>query len=500
MTEMSDAAAREELLRRRLLGGAAPPPRIGRDPRQARPALSFAQERIWFIDQLYPGTTAYAIPVMHRLRGHLDIRCLERALAAVVERHESLRTRFAVHGGQPYQVIDTPRFNLPVRDLTTDPRVISGEVQPDALARARIGAAAAMPFDLADGPLLRACLFRLGPDDHVLFLCVHHSVFDGWSLGVLRREVSACYGALRRGDTPELPDLPVQYADYAAWQRRELTSGRLADDLSYWRMRLAGAPLVLELPTDRPRPPQPSYRAGRVTFQLPAQLARSLRALAHQHKASLFMLTLSAYQALLSRHAGTTDLIVGSSVSGRGRTEFEPMIGFFVNSLALRCSLAGDPPFASLLRRTREQTLDDFAHQDLPLEYLVREIAPTRDLSRNPVTQVWFNVQNLKDEISELRLDGVDASDFKAADITTRFDLELHLTDGGDDSLVGGLIYASDLFEHRSMELFAEHYVRFLAEIARDPAQRVSRVPIMTAEELALLARWNNEQSTADSR
>jgi hypothetical protein len=499
MTDKTSAAAREELVRRRLLGAAAPS-RIGRDARQARPELSFAQERIWFIDQLYPETTPYVIPVVHRLHGHLDARCLERAFAAVVERHEVLRTRFAVHGGKPYQVIDPPRFKLPVHDLAADPRVMSGEAEAAALARARVEAEAAKPFDFAGGPLFRAHLFRLGPADHVLFLCVHHSVFDGWSLGILRREVSACYGALRRGNTPDLPDLPVQYADYAAWQRRELTCGRLANDLSYWRMRLAGAPLVLELPTDRPRPPQPSYRAGRVTLQLSTQLARSLRELAHQQKASLFMLALSAYQAVLGRHAGTTDLIVGSSVSGRSRTEFEPMIGFFVNSLALRCSLADDPPFASLLRQTREQTLDDFAHQDLPLEYLVREIASTRDLSRNPVTQVWFNVQNLKDEISELHLDGVDVSGFKAADITTRFDLELHLTDGGGDSLVVGLIYATDLFEHRSMELLAGHYVRFLEEIARDPAQRVSRVPIMTPEELGFLAHWNNKSSAAASR
>lgn len=486
---MSDARA--ELLRRRLLGGASPRRTIVAEPRPERPVLSFAQERLWFIERLHQGSTAYSVPVNHRILGALDAGRLEQALAEIVARHESLRTRFGEHNGVPYQLVDPPGFRLDLVDLDADPQARSDAVAAADLARSLINADAGQPFDLAAGPLFRARLYRLAADDHVLALRVHHCVFDGWSLGVLRRELSACYAAACQGRPAELPELPVQYPDYAAWQRRELTGQKLATSLTYWRQRLAGAPLVLELPTDRTRPPEPSHRADRVSFEFEPAVTRALRELALAHQASLYMVGLSAFQALLGRHAGSTDLIVGSSVSGRGYTELEPMIGFFVNSLALRCDLAGDPPFASLLDQTREETLEDFAHQNLPLEVLVEELAPPRDLSRTPVTQVWFNMQNIGAELGELELDGLEVESFDLGTITTRFDLELHLTDGGGDRLTGGLIYATDLFDRRGMEWLAGHYARFLTEIARNPTQRLSRVPIVTADELALFAEWN---------
>lgn len=488
MTESAGAAAREELVRRRLFtasGQASGPPTV---PRGSRPELSFAQRRLWFIEQLQPGNPAYIIPVAYRIRGQLRVPDLERALAAVVERHESLRTRFEVLDGEPYQVITAGESKLPVEELAAD-----SAIPPLERARAITMAEAVTPFDLTRGPLFRARLLRLAAGDHILLLTAHHTVFDAWSLDILVREIGELYRVSVIGVASNLAPLSIQYADFAAWQRRELTEGRLAEHTAYWRRQLADVPPVLELPTDHPRPAELSYRGGSVSFDIPAETVRGLRALAQQRRATLYAVTLAAFQALLGRYAGVSDLVLGSSVSGRDRVDFEGLIGFFVDSLPLRVGLAGNPTFADLVDQVRETVLDAFSYQGVPFEHVVDALSPQRELNRNPVVQVWFNLITTTPghDLGELRLSGLDVETFDCGVATTRFDLELHLFDAGPDRVNGGLIYAEDLFDHRTMASFAGHYRNFLAAVARDPTTPISRVPIVTPGELALLARWN---------
>ena len=301
-------------------------------------------------------------------------------------RHETLRTRFVLSGDEPVQVIEPPSaVALPITDLSAMP-----QAEREARTRQITDTEARQPFDLEAGPLLRAQLLRLAAEEHLLLLNVHHIVSDGWSMGVLWRELSTGYNAFVSGHAPDLPRLPIQYADYAVWQREWLQGEVLEGQLAYWKEKLADLS-TLELPTDRPRPPVPSYQGAHLTFDLPAPLTQALKELSRREGTTLFMTLLAAFQVLLHRYSGQEDIAVGTPIAGRGRTELEGLIGFFVNTLVLRSDLAGDPAFTELLARVRETALGAYAHQDLPFEKLVEELSPSRDISRNPLFQVMFN-------------------------------------------------------------------------------------------------------------
>ncbi|HKR94175.1 MAG TPA: condensation domain-containing protein, partial [Candidatus Angelobacter sp.] len=370
------------------LGKAAPRlTAIGRrDETGASLPLSFAQQRLWFLDQLEPGNAVYNIPGSVRLRGALDHAALRQSLNEIIKRHEALRTRFVELDGQPVQVIE-PVLELPIEVLDLSAMsATEGEVEAQRLATAE----AALPFDLTSGPLLRVKLLQLAAEEHVLLLTMHHIISDGWSLGVLVREVGALYQAFTEGSASPLPALPIQYADYAVWQREQLRSEVLAEQLSYWREQLSGAPAVLELPTDHVRPAVKSYRGARERLELNAELTAALRVLSREQGVTLFMVLLAAFKVLLWRYAGQADVVVGTPIANRQQSEIEGLIGFFVNTLALRTSIEGSESFTNLLKRVREVCLGAYQHQDVPFEMVVEELAVERALNQTPIFQVMF--------------------------------------------------------------------------------------------------------------
>jgi amino acid adenylation domain-containing protein len=452
--------------------------------RSARPPLSFAQQRLWFLDQLVPGSFVYNVPLSYRLRGELHAGVLQEALIRVVAHHETLRTRYAVADGEPYQVIEDPeRFVLERIDLSGIPIPVN---EAHRLAQQE----AETPFDLATGPLFRSRLVRLGHDDHVLMVTVHHSVFDGWSIDVFQRDLSQAYDALLGGREPDWDPLLVQYADFAAWQRKSLSAEMLQEQLVYWRDQLRDMPPTLDLPTDRPRPPVPSYRGSRVEFVVGAQVVDRLREIARECRATLFAVTLAAYQALLATYANGRDIVVGVPTSERNISELEPLIGFFVNSLPVRVDLSDDPPFSRLVKQVREVLFDALANSDVPFERLVEELEVPRDLSRNPVFQVWHE---LADQRTDLSLGPIRVERFRRQGDSTPFDMELHLSGSGTGSLTGQLVYARDLFDEATMQRFAEHYVNLVTAVADDAEAQVSRIDVLSsAERHQLMDGWNH--------
>jgi hypothetical protein len=473
------AQAREALVRRRL--ARRRPTGLRVPPRSERPSLSYAQQRVWFVEQLWPGRSSYVVPVAYRIRGPLDVPALERAIAVVLDRHEALRTRFPVVAGAPYQHVDPEIPGLAVTDL-------SDRDDPEATALAVTEMYAGLRFDLAEGPLVRAELLRLGPGDHVLLATFHHIVFDGVSLDRFATEVSTVYA----GGRP--PTLPVQYRDFAAWQREHLDEKRSAGHLAYWRERLAGVPAVLDLPTDRPHPDTPSFSGAVIPLTVPADVTAALREMTRGHSSTLHPIALAAYHAVVARYGAATDVVVVITMAGRVRAEVENLIGFFVNTVPIRAELADDPPFAELVRRVRAAAVEAQAHQELPFDKLVEELAPSRDLSRIPFAQVHFSFVADPD-FATLSLPGAEVTDFSRPAAAVRFELELHMRDRGDD-LAGELLYATDLFDRGTAERFAEHYLNFLVGVCRDPNQRISQVPITTAEELGLFEQWNDPDSS----
>ncbi|HSF42281.1 MAG TPA: amino acid adenylation domain-containing protein [Thermoanaerobaculia bacterium] len=456
-------------------------PRLRREPGEPLP-LSFSQERLWFLDRLDPGTAAYNIPAALRLTGALDVPALTGSLREIVRRHEALRTRFALVDGRPGQIVEAaPRVELPVADLSGLPEAAR---EPEALRLA--AAESAAPFDLERGPLLRATLLRLGADEHAALLTLHHIVADGWSMGLLVREVGALYPALVRGEASPLPEPEVQYADFAAWQRRWLSGERLAGLLAGWKERLAGAPAALELPADRPRPAVQTFRGGKVSFRLGEEAAAALREPARGEQLTPFMVLLAAFQALLFRHSGQEDLVVGTPAAGRNRREVEGLIGVFINSLPLRADLSGDPTWSELLKRTRERTLEAFARQDLPFEKLVEELQPARDLARPPVFQVMLAQQNLRSE--GIELPGLRIAPLGATVIDAKLELTLSIH---EESLAGQLEHNADLFERATAERMLGHFSTLLAGAAAGPGRRLSDLPLLTAAERSQLAAWN---------
>jgi amino acid adenylation domain-containing protein len=445
--------------------------------------LSYTQERLWFLDRLAPGIAAYVIGRTYRVAGALDAPALARALSEVVRRHQALRTRFTAGEDAPEQVIDPPApVPLPVIDL-------SG--LPEEAARAEAGRLAGdharLPFDLAAGPVLRSALVRLGAGEHRWLVAVHHIASDGWSMGVFHREVAALYRALVRGagaaagGLPELPALSIQYPDFAAWQRERLRGPALEAQLGFWRRRLAGAPALLELPTDRPRPPLQRFRGAQVEAELPADLAGALDRLARRSGATRFMVFLAAFAALLARWSRQEDVVVGTPVAGRVRSELEPLIGFFVNTLPLRLELPPGAPFRELLARARAATLHGHAHQELPFEKLVEEVQPERNLSHSPLFQVLLTVQ--EDADAAPALEGVETSVVPLERRESRFDLELAVGEGASGGLGVRLRYDLDLFEPETARRMAGQLGTLLAAVAAGPEAAWEALPLLTEEE-----------------
>ncbi|HET7228765.1 MAG TPA: amino acid adenylation domain-containing protein, partial [Longimicrobium sp.] len=473
-------------------GGSVGAPPLVPVPREGPLPLSFAQQRLWFLHQMDPAGSAYHMQAGLRLRGALDIPALERSLSAIAARHEALRTRFPSADGEPVQVIDSPS---PVAIHVIDLHGLDEKDTGDSI-RWAMEDEAACPFDLAGGPLIRATLLRLGDEDHALIVTLHHVIGDGWSTGVLVREATELYSAYTSGREPNLPPLPVQYADYAVWQRAWLGGGQADAQVAWWRERLAGAPPVLELPVDRPRPAVPSGEGGTVPFVLLSRTADALRALSRAEGATLFMTLLAAWQLLLSRHGAGDDMPVGTPVAGRGRVEVEGLIGFFVNTLVLRTDLSGDPPFRALLGRVREATLGAFAHQEIPFESLVEALAPERSAGRTPLFQVMLALQNQARET--VRLGELVAEPLEPASIAAKFDLSLSLAEEGG-ALSGALTYRADLFDAATAEHLLARWRTLLEGIAADPGAALSRVPMLgAAERRQLLETWNDSALDVD--
>lgn len=455
--------------------------------------LSFAQQRLWFLEQLHePDLPAYNIPTATRFKGQLDIPALTQSLNQVIQRHEILRTTFHVgEEKRPFQRI-TPSLTipLPITDLSPMPAV-----EQERVVNRLITQETQIPFDLSDGPLLRARLFHLAPNDHILFINMHHIISDGWSTGVFTREIALLYESLHLSpDVSPLPPLPIQYADFALWQRQQLQGDLLETQLVYWKRQLGGALPILELPTDRPRPPQQTFRGGLHTFTLPNTLVVALKTLAQKENSTLFMVLLAAFKVLLHRYTNQEDILVGSPIASRNQVELENLIGFFVNTLVFRTDLSGDPSFRELLRRVRQVTLGAYANQDLPFDKLVEELRPERNLSYNPIFQVIFALQNTPIEIPPMP--GLTANYLPVETGTTKFDMTWLLEETAEN-LTATIEYSTDLFDAATIARFSDHFRVLLTGIAANPDEVISRLPLLTpAEHHQLLHQWSNSQTS----
>ncbi|MCP5153998.1 MAG: amino acid adenylation domain-containing protein, partial [Ectothiorhodospiraceae bacterium] len=456
-------------------GAAARYPSITPQPRQGPLPLSFAQQRLWFLEQLAPGTAAYHVPLAVALEGDLDRGALTAALNTVVARHESLRTRFGEHGGHPHQTVEpTLEIAIPVRDL----RALD-EARREAEITREVEEEATRPFDLGRGPLLRCKLLHTGERMHMLLLTMHHIVSDGWSMGVLFRELGVAYAAVVRHREPELAPLPVQYADFAAWQREWLAESELDRQLGYWTERLQAAP-VLELPLDRRRPRAPSYLGGIETLELSPALTARIEALGRSEGATPFMTLLAVFALLLQRYSGQDDLVIGSPIANRNHREVENLIGFFVNMLVLRIDVEGAPTVRELIDQVRRVTVDAYAHQDVPFEKLVETLAPERDLSRNPLFQVVFALQNASQDT--LELEGLTLRQARLGAITTRFDLELHAWPR-PQGLGLMCFYRRDLLEGDTVRRMLAQFERLLEGAVAEPDRPVDAISPLAPEE-----------------
>ena len=458
--------------------------------------LSFAQERLWFLDQFQPGLPIYNIPLLLQFPGPLNVTALIETLREIVRRHETLRTRLPVRHGQPVQVIGGEiDLEVPVLDLRDMPASMrEAEVQ-------RLGAKEAQHvFDLARGPLFRATLVRVADDDHRLQLNMHHIISDGWSMGVLMRELTVLYDAFASGRKSPLAELPLQYADYAQQQREYMSGARLAAELKYWREQLAGAPSVLELPTDRARPAVQSFRGGWQPFTVSAEVCAQLKRIGRAEGATLFMTLLAAFKALLYRYTGQEDLVVGTPIANRNRADIEAMIGFFVNTLVLRTQVRAEMSFVELLRGVLQVTLGAYGHQDLPFEKLVEELQPERNLSHNPLFQVMFALQNVP-TMGTVSIQSAKHSD--RPQITTdmaKFDLSLFMIEK-ESGLAGEVEYNLDVFDAQRIDRLIGHFQQLLGGVAHAPEQRLSELPLLTpAERHQLLVEWNDTETPVTSQ
>ncbi|HVI70856.1 MAG TPA: condensation domain-containing protein, partial [Pyrinomonadaceae bacterium] len=449
--------------------------------------LSFAQQRLWFLDQWAPQNAFYNMPGTVSLKGELNRAALEQAFRAIVHRHEVLRTTFALSdSGEPVQLISPVDVTLPLIDLSN---VAPADRQTEAQRLAR--AEALHSFDLSQGPLLRVSLVCLNENEHLLLVTMHHIVSDGWSMGVLTNELAQLYSSFIRGEAAALPDLPIQYADYALWQRQHLQGEVLDEQLQYWKQQLGDSTEALELPIDRPRAASRSYEGARLPFTLSAQLTESLKQLSRSEGVTLFMLLTAAFQTLLHRYSQQQQINIGTPVAGRTRTETESLIGFFVNTLVLRTDFGGDPSFAELLQRVKAVALGAYAHQEVPFEKLVEELEVERSLSHTPLFQVMFAMQNMA--TPALRLPQLELEVLETERETTQFDLVLFMAESGE-GLKGQLEYSRDLFEAATIKRMEEHFKLLLWSIVAEPQQRVSRLPLVTAaERKQIVVDFNHE-------
>lgn len=480
-----------------LLHAQGKQPQLVKVSRDRSLPLSFAQQRLWFLEQLVPGNAFYNIPAAIRLQGNLDCKALQQAFGAIVQRHEALRTNFLKVNGQPTQIITSDvSVSLPIVDLqhlpATERQLVAARIATEEAGRS---------FNLSTDLLLRVKLLQLDKTEYVVLLNLHHIASDGWSLGILMRELGALYTTFS-GDTSPLPELPIQYADFACWQRECLQGEALERQLNYWKSQLADLP-ILNFPTDKSRPAVQTYRGATHNLLLSSTLTASLEALSKQAGVTLFMTLLAAFQTLLYRYTGQDDIAVGSPIANRNRSELESLIGFFVNSLVLRVNVADNPTFRELLERVKEVTLAAYEHQDLPFEKLVEELHPERDLSRNPLFQVVFALQNAP--MQPLELPGLKLQPLKFDVTTTRFDLELHLWQSGYglsglweeelEGVSGFIAYNTDLFDAEMIARFTTHFQNLLAGIIANPDTRIADLPLLSAAERhQLIEEWNQTQ------
>ncbi|WP_432062763.1 amino acid adenylation domain-containing protein [Streptomyces sp. S1] len=460
----------------------APDPGVPRGPLDAPAPLSWTQERLWLEEQLRPGDAAYNMPLVLRLRGPLDTAALQTAVDAVVRRHAVLRTGFALEDGAPVQRVDAEaRVTVRARDLRDAP-------DPAAEALARAMAETKEPFDLAAGPLLRVLVLRPDDEEHLLVLTAHHIAFDGWSFAVLLDDLSAAYRTAVEGGTPD-PGAGLQFADVARWQRETLDGRPLEDLVGRWTERLADVPTVLELPTDRPRPAVQAHRGARHRLALGTELSRKLRELSRERDSTLFMTLLSAFGVVLSRHTGQERLLVGTPVANRERAEFEDLVGCFLNTVPLALDLRGAPAFGELLGRVTDHALAAFEHQGVPFGRLVTELTPERDLSRSPLVQVLFALQNVR--LGTFEAPGVTGELVEVSEANSQFDLNLRMLDDGDE-ILGWLDYDTDLFDAETVERLAEHLINCLTAVTADPDATVTAVDLLGADERRrVVEEWN---------
>jgi len=464
------AAGRRQIPRREQ-GGPAP--------------LSYTQQRIWFLDQLYPENVAYNSPIAIRFTGRLDVDALERSWNEVIRRHDLLRAVFELREGIPAQ--RTTSFR-PVSLRRMDLSRVPGPQREEA-ARLEAVREARQLFNLTTGPIYRAKLLCCGEEEHILVVTLHHIVCDGWSTGVLVRELVAVYEAYLRGEASPLPELPIQYADYAAWQQRKLAGSTLSRQIDRWKARLDGCAFTPVLPLQRTRPAEQSFNGARMSARLPAELLESLRRIGLAKGATLFMTLLAAFKTLLFRYSGQTDIVVGSQFANRDRMEFERLIGFFANTLALRTDLSGDPAFLEVLERVRDVTLDAYNDQDVPFEKLVEKLEPERQLNRNPFFDISFSLQNLPMpslEIPDLRINLL-----RVDNGTSKFDLSVVLVEDGQ-GLVATIEYSTDLFDPSTPERLLRHYRTLLEGIVAGPERRLSDLPLLDEQERRqVMVEWN---------
>ena len=517
---MQNLSTAERLALLELLEGTAPKKAAAATLAQIQPVdrsgplpLSYPQWRLWFLDQLGIPGALYHIPTRLRLRGELDRDALVRALNRVVARHEALRTTFAEVGAEQVQRIapaEESPFQLAEHDLR-------GQADAEAELRRLLAEESAAPFDLARGPLIRGHLIRLADDDQVVHITMHHIVSDGWSMGVFTRELSTLYAAFRKGEPDPLPALPIQYADFAVWQRRWVDGEVLKAQAEYWKRTLAGAPALLELPTDRPRPARQDFTGGDILIELDAEVTAGVKALSRRHGATLYMTFLAAWAVVLGRLSGQEDVVIGTPVAGRGRREIEGLIGFFVNTLAIRIGLPRSLTVADLLRRAKDRALEAQQHQEIPFEQVVELVQPVRSLAHTPLFQVMFNWLNMPER--SLEFSGLeqgptgaaqgpaeaapgaagaaqpgapsDASADAPADASAQFDLTLTLTERGG-RIVGALEYATAIFERETMERHVAYLRRVVAQMVADKHRSVGRLELMSpAERTRVVEAWN---------
>lgn len=502
-TSLADVSARRSkltpqqraLLEARLRGQSASeaePEKIGRRPAGGNPPLSFAQQRLWFLDQWDPGDCYYNVPRALRFHGELNLSAIERSLTEIARRHESLRTSFPSEDGEPMQVIAEPKpITIIQEDLSHLP-----EQQREETARKLMMNESAWRFDLANGPLLRVKALRMGEGDHLVLFTMHHIITDGWSMGILVKEIAALYDAFLNGKPSPLPELPIQYADFSYWQRQQLQGESLEKQLGYWRKQLGGAPTILDLPTDRPRPQIQTHRGNVQPFSISKSTTDALKKLGSEESTTLFMTLLAAFETLLFRYTNQQDILVGTPIANRNREEIEGLIGFFVNTLVLRANFAKNPTFRDVLKQSREATLGAYAHQDLPFERLVEELQPERNLGQTPLFQVMFILQNIPS--AQLELSGVTLSAQGSYSAIAKFDISWTATET-EQGVFGGIEYSTDLFDQITIERMARNLSILLESIVANPNARVCDLQVISdAEKELVLNQWNATEQPRD--